>query len=313
MKLIIQIPCLNEEANIADTLNDLPTSIKGIDKIEILIIDDGSKDNTVNIALNNGADHVISHTNNKGLAYAFSSGLTESLRLNADIIVNTDADNQYQGKFIKDLVKPIIDKKSEMVIGVRNIDSIDEFSIVKKFLQKFGSWIVRKVSGTSVEDATSGFRAYSKEAALKLNKFSEYTYTLDTIVQAGNKNISIQTIPIQTNPSTRPSRLFKSTSSYVFKSSFAIIRIFMIYRPLKMFTLIGVTSFLCGSFLGVRYLIFILLGTDGGNIQSLILASILIITGVFLIIMGFIADLLAANRKLTEELTYKINKMSNKK
>lgn len=313
MKLIIQIPCLNEEANIADTLNDLPTSIKGIDKIEILIIDDGSKDNTVNIALNNGADHVISHTNNKGLAYAFSSGLTESLRLNADIIVNTDADNQYQGKFIKDLVKPIIDKKSEMVIGVRNIDSIDEFSIVKKFLQKFGSWIVRKVSGTSVEDATSGFRAYSKEAALKLNKFSEYTYTLDTIVQAGNKNISIQTIPIQTNPSTRPSRLFKSTSSYVFKSSFAIIRIFMIYRPLKMFTLIGVTSFLCGSFLGVRYLIFILLGTDGGNIQSLILASILIITGVFLITMGFIADLLAANRKLTEELTYKINKMSNKK
>ena len=313
MKLIIQIPCLNEEANIADTLNDLPTSIKGIDKIEILIIDDGSKDNTVNIALNNGADHVISHTNNKGLAYAFSSGLTESLRLNADIIVNTDADNQYQGKFIKDLVKPIIDKKSEMVIGVRNIDSIDEFSIVKKFLQKFGSWIVRKVSGTSVEDATSGFRAYSKEAALKLNKFSEYTYTLDTIVQAGNKNISIQTIPIQTTPSTRPSRLFKSTSSYVFKSSFAIIRIFMIYRPLKMFTLIGVTSFLCGSFLGVRYLIFILLGTDGGNIQSLILASILIITGVFLITMGFIADLLAANRKLTEELTYKINKMSNKK
>lgn len=313
MKLIIQIPCLNEEANIADTLKDLPTSIEGIDEIEILIIDDGSKDNTVNIALNNGADHVISHTNNKGLAQAFSSGLTESLRLNADIIVNTDADNQYQGKFIKDLVKPIIDKKSEMVIGVRNIDSIDEFSIVKKFLQKFGSWIVRKVSGTSVEDATSGFRAYSKEAALKLNKFNEYTYTLDTIVQAGNKNISIQTIPIQTNPSIRPSRLFKSTSAYVFKSSFAIIRIFMIYRPLKMFTLIGVTSFLCGSFIGLRYLVFILLGTDGGNIQSLILASILIISGVFLITMGFIADLLAANRKLIEELTYKIKKMSNKK
>lgn len=313
MKLIIQIPCLNEEANIADTLKDLPTSIEGIDEIEILIIDDGSKDNTVNIALSNGADHVISHTNNKGLAQAFSSGLTESLRLNADIIVNTDADNQYQGKFIKDLVKPIIDKKSEMVIGVRNIDSIDEFSIVKKFLQKFGSWIVRKVSGTSVEDATSGFRAYSKEAALKLNKFNEYTYTLDTIVQAGNKNISIQTIPIQTNPSIRPSRLFKSTSAYVFKSSFAIIRIFMIYRPLKMFTLIGVTSFLCGSFIGLRYLVFILLGTDGGNIQSLILASILIISGVFLITMGFIADLLAANRKLIEELTYKIKKMSNKK
>ena len=313
MKLIIQIPCLNEEANIADTLNDLPTSIQGIDEIEILIIDDGSKDNTVNIALKNGADHVISHTNNKGLAHAFSSGLTESLKLNADIIVNTDADNQYQGKFIKELVKPIIDKKSEMVIGVRNIDSIDEFSILKKFLQKFGSWIVRRVSGTSVEDATSGFRAYSKEAALKLNKFNEYTYTLDTIVQAGNKNISIQTIPIQTNPSKRPSRLFKSTSSYVLRSSFAIIRIFMIYRPLKMFALIGITSFLFGSFIGVRYLIFILLGTDGGNIQSLILSSILIITGVFLITMGFIADLLAANRKLTEELTYKINKMSNKK
>lgn len=312
MKLIIQIPCLNEEATIASTIKDLPQSIKGIDEIEILIIDDGSTDNTLKEALKNGATHFISHTNNKGLANAFSSGLSECLSLGADIIVNTDADNQYQGKFIEDLVKPILNKESEIVIGVRDIDTIDEFSFSKKILQKLGSWVVRKVSGTSVEDATSGFRAYSREAALKLNRFSEYTYTLDTIVQAGNKNISISTVPIKTNASTRPSRLFSSKRAYVFKNSLAIMRIFMIYRPLKIFTISGLVSFFIGSLLGIRYLIFIMMGSDGGNIQSLILAAILIITGIFLIVIGFIADLLAANRKLTEELTYKVNKLSNK-
>tara|TARA_B100000965_G_C19570468_1_gene748893 strand:+ start:685 stop:1626 length:942 start_codon:yes stop_codon:yes gene_type:complete len=313
MKLIIQIPCLNEEANIASTLKDLPKSLEGIDEIETLIIDDGSDDNTIDEALKNGVTHYISHTNNKGLANAFSSGLSESLRLDADIIVNTDADNQYQGKFVENLIKPILNRESEIVIGVRDIDSIKEFSFSKKILQKLGSWVVRKVSGTSVEDATSGFRAYSREAALKLNKFNEYTYTLDTIVQAGNKNISIKTIPIKTNPPSRPSRLFKTNRSYVFKSSLAIIRIFMIYRPLMMFSIFGIVSFLIGSLLGTRYLVFIIMGADGGNIQSLILAAILIITGTFLIVMGFIADLLAANRKLTEELTYKINKLSNRK
>tara|TARA_B100000767_G_C19772629_1_gene540872 strand:+ start:3359 stop:4306 length:948 start_codon:yes stop_codon:yes gene_type:complete len=309
MKLIIQIPCLNEEDNIGQTIKDLPTFIDGVDEIQILIIDDGSSDDTISNAKKNGAHHIISHTHNKGLATAFSSGLSECLKLGADIIVNTDADNQYKAEYIKDLVKPIIDKECDIAIGVRNINSIKEFSYTKKFLQRFGSLVVRMVSGTEVEDATSGFRSYSRDAALKLNRFNEYTYTLDTIVQAGNKNLAIKSIPIKTNPATRPSRLFKSNASYVFKSSQAIIRIFAIYRPLKLFSYVGLTFFALGLLLGLRYLVIIFTGYGGGNIQSLILASILIIVGSFSAIIGFIADLIAANRKLLEDITYKINKI----
>jgi glycosyltransferase involved in cell wall biosynthesis len=312
MKLIIQIPCLNEKDTIAETLKDLPRSIEGIDSIEILIIDDGSNDGTSKVALCNGAHHIITHNHNRGLASAFSSGLSECLSLGADIIVNTDADNQYKAEYIHKLVRPIINGECDMVIGVRNIELIQEFSFLKKILQRLGSWVVRKVSGTSVEDVTSGFRVYSREAALKLNKFNEYTYTLDTIIQAGNKNISIKTVPIETNPSNRPSRLFKSTSSYVLKSTVAIIRLFVIYRPLKVFSYLGLSSLMLGILLGIRYLLIIMMGDGGGNVQSLILASILITTGVFSIIIGFIADLLSANRKLIEDLMYKINKISNK-
>ena len=313
MKLLIQIPCLNEEKVLAKTIRALPKKIKGIRKIETLIIDDGRNDKTIQVAKKEKVDHIISHPKTKGLADAFATGLSSCLSLGADIIVNTDADNQYKAVHIKDLVYPILKNKAELVIGVRDTDTIKHFSYIKKLLQKFGSFVVRKLSGTKVLDATSGFRAFSRDAALKLNKYNSYTYTLDTIIQAGHKNIAISTVPIKTNPALRPSKLIKSNFSYVINNAFGIIRIFLVYRPLKTFFYLGIIIFTFGFILGLRFIFLYVNDIGEGNIQSLILSAVLLITGFNTIVVSFLMDLIASNRKLIEETTYKINKILNRK
>ena len=313
MKLIIQIPCFNEEKFLGKTLSQLPKKIKGITKIETLIINDGSDDNTLSVAKKYGVKHIVSHSKRKGLSEAFSTGISECLLRGADIIVNTDADNQYKSEFIKELVKPIINNNAEMVIGVRNTGSIKHFSIIKKILQKFGSFIVRKLSGTEVSDTTSGFRAISREAAFKLNKFDNYTYTLDTLIQAGHKNITVKTISIEVNQDLRPSKLIKSNFRYVLNNAIGIIRIFLVYRPLKTFFYLGSLIFFSGVIIGLRYVYFLFNEFGEGNIQSLILSAVLLTTGFITLILAFMADLIASNRRLLEEITYKLNKERYKK
>ena len=314
MKLIIQIPCYNEEDYIIQTINDLPKKIDGINKIEILIINDGSTDKTLEVVKNKRVDHIVSYSQQKGLAYAFSAGLNKCLELGADIIVNTDADNQYQGKYINDLVSPIINNESEIVIGVRNTDDIDHFSVSKKFLQKIGSRVVRYLSGTSVSDATSGFRSFSKDAAMRLNRYNSYTYTLDTIIQAGYKNITISTTPIKTNPDLRPSRLVKSNLIYVIRNAIGIIRIFLIYRSFQTIFYTGFILFFAGFLLGLRYIYLIFIFDGGsGNIQSLILSAILLTSGFVSFLAAILADKISTIRQILEEKTYKINKILFKK
>lgn len=305
MKLIIQIPCYNEEKTLQVTLSALPRSVPGVDTVEWLIIDDGSKDRTVEVAKAHGVDHVVSLPRNQGLAKAFMAGLEASLKAGADIIVNTDADNQYCADCIPDLIRPILEAKAEMVVGARPIEQIEHFSFSKKLLQRLGSWTVRLASSTDISDAPSGFRAISKEAARKLNVFNDYTYTLETIIQAGQKNISVTWVPIRTNESLRPSRLVKSILSYVRRSVFTILRIFVVYNPFRFFMFIGTVLFTLGTLIGARYLWYFLNGQGGGHVQSLILASILIGIGFQTIMVAFIADLLSVNRRLLEELQYK--------
>ena len=305
MKLIIQIPCYNEEKTLETTLSALPREVPGVDIVEWLIIDDGSKDRTVEVAKAHGVDHVVSLPRNQGLAKAFMAGLEASLTAGADIIVNTDADNQYCADCIPDLIRPILEAKAEMVVGARPIEQIEHFSFSKKLLQRLGSWTVRLASSTDIPDAPSGFRAISKEAARKLNVFNNYTYTLETIIQASQKNISVTWVPIRTNESLRPSRLVKSILSYVRRSVFTILRIFVIYNPFRFFIFIGTVLFTLGALIGVRFLWYFLSGQGGGHIQSLILASILIGIGFQTIMVAFIADLLSVNRRLLEELQYK--------
>ena len=275
MKLIIQIPCLNEAETLEIALNDLPREIEGIDEIEYLIINDGSKDNTVEVAKNWGVNYVVSFPNNKGLAKGFIAGLDACLREGADIIVNTDADNQYCGADIEKLVRPILEGKAEIVIGERPIDDIEDFSPIKKKLQHLGSYVVRVASDTDIPDAPSGFRAFSREAALRLNVINNYTYTLETIVQAGRNKMAITSVPIRTNRELRKSRLFSSMGGYIKKSILTIIRAYMMYRPLTFFTAIGIVPFLAGLIIMVRFLIFFISGSGMGHIQSLILASTL--------------------------------------
>lgn len=314
MKLIIQIPCYNEEKTLPITLNDLPKNIDGIATIEYLIINDGSTDNTVKIAKENGVQHVISFKNNKGLATGFMAGIDACLRLGADIIVNTDADNQYCGADIEKLVKPILDGQADMVIGERPIDGIEHFSPIKKKLQRLGSWTVRVASHTDIPDAPSGFRAYSREAALKLNVLSEYTYTLETIIQAGRKNMAITSVPIRTNKELRKSRLFKSMWAYIKRSVFTIFRIFMMYKPLKFFVTLGSIIFLIGLVLIIRFLCFYFSGNGSGHVQSLIIAAILLMLGFQIIVVGLQADIISANRKLLEDIQYRVRKIEyNKK
>ena len=302
MKLIIQIPCYNEAETLEIALNDLPKHIDGIDEIEYLIINDGSKDNTVEVAKNWGVHYVVNFKKNKGLAKGFMAGIDACLKNGADIIVNTDADNQYCGEDIETIVRPILEGKADIVIGARPIDKTEHFSWLKKRLQHFGSWVVRKASGTDIPDAPSGFRAYSREAALQLNVVNEYTYTLEQIVQAGRTSIPIMSVPIRTNAELRPSRLFHSMFGYVKKSMITIIRSYLMYRPMRVFMALGIVPFIIGFAIGVRYIVFIFMGRASGNIQSLILCSLLIMIAVMIWVLGMMADVISANRKISQEI-----------
>jgi glycosyltransferase involved in cell wall biosynthesis len=312
MKLIIQIACYNEEKVLPVTLSELPREMEGFNKVEWLIIDDGSTDNTVEVAKNCGVDHIVRFTKNQGLAKGFVAGIEACLRLGADVIVSTDADNQYDARDIPKLIKPILDGKAEIVVGARPIEEIKHFSPIKKYLQKIGSWVVRIASNTDIPDAPSGFRAMSRDAAMHLHVFNEYTYTLETIIQAGQKGMAITSVPIRTNKDLRPSRLIKSIPGYIKQSIFTIIRIFMTYRPLKFFAGPGIISFSFGILISLRFIYFFFTGKGGGHIQSLILAALLLGTGISLCIIGLIADLISFNRKLLEKIDLRIQKIEEK-
>ena len=309
MKLIIQIPCFNEEETLGITYHDLPRHIEGIDEIEYLIINDGSSDRTVEVARELGIHHVVSFKQNKGLAKGFMAGLDACLHLGADIIVNTDADNQYCGADIEKLVQPILNGKADIVIGERPIDQTEHFSWKKKKFQHLGSWVVRVASGTDIPDAPSGFRAYSREAALHLNVTNEYTYTLETIIQAGHEKLAMTSVPIRTNGETRPSRLFSSMWRYMKRSATVIVRSFMMYKPLRFFSIIGSVLLGIGGLIGVRFLIYMFAGEGDGHIQSLILAAVLVLMGFQTIVMGLMSDIIAANRKILEDIQYRVRKM----
>ncbi len=302
MKLIIQIPCYNEAETLEIALNDLPKHIEGIDEIEYLIINDGSKDNTVEVAKNWGVHYVVNFKKNKGLAKGFMAGIDACLKNGADIIVNTDADNQYCGDDIETIVRPILEGKADIVIGARPIDQTAHFSWLKKKLQHLGSWVVRKASNTDIPDAPSGFRAYSREAALQLNVVNEYTYTLEQIVQAGRTSIPIMSVPIRTNGELRPSRLFHSMFGYVKRSMVTIIRAYLMYKPMRFFTGLAVFPFIIGFGLGVRYIVLLVMGRTSGNIQSLILCSLLIMIAVMIWVLGMMADVISSNRKISQEI-----------
>lgn len=303
MKLIIQIPCLNEVATLAIAVAALPRQVDGFDAVEWLVIDDGSTDGTGELARELGVDHVVRHPVNRGLAAAFMTGLHAALRLGADVIVNTDADNQYEAADIPLLTRPILAGQADMVIGARPIDDTAHFSWIKKKLQRLGSWAVRKASGTDVQDAPSGFRAIARETALRLNVFNPYTYTLETIIQAGQSNLRIASVPVRTNEDLRPSRLVRSISSYVRRSLVTIVRVFVIYRPIFTFLTISALLGVPGILLGLRYLVFMAMGQGGGHVHSLILASLLLTLSALSLLCGLLADLIATNRKLLERIS----------
>jgi len=309
VKLIIQIPCFNEAEILPLTLADLPRQIPGVDEIEVLIIDDGSSDETTEVARRSGVHHIVRMTKNKGLANGFMAGLDASLRLGADIIVNTDADNQYNGADIPNLVRPILDGQAEMVIGDRQTDEIHHFSWMKKRLQNLGSWVVRQVSATEIPDATSGFRALSREAALQMNVISRFTYTLETIIQAGKKNLAVSHVPVRTNSKLRESRLFKGNWNYIKRSIATITRIYTMYEPLKMFSYIGGTVFGVGFLIGLRFLYYFITTGGAGHIQSLILAAVLLMIGFQVFIIGLVADLIGFNRRLIESALYRVRRL----
>lgn len=308
MKLIIQIPCYNEAGTLAIALAAFPRDVPGFDSVEWLIIDDGSTDDTVAVAQAQGVDHIVRHTRNQGLARGFMSGLDACLRLGADVIVNTDADNQYNAADIPALTRPILEHRADIVVGARPIDTIEHFSLIKKMLQKLGSWVVRVASGTDIPDAPSGFRAMNRSAAQRLMVFNDYTYTLETIIQAGQKNMAITSVPIRVNEDLRPSRLVKSIPSYIKRSIFTIVRIFIIYRPFRFFGTVSAIIFGAGVLLGLRF-IWKYIGGDGeGHVQSLILAALLLGMGFVTFLAAIFADLLAANRKLLEDIRFKIGR-----
>jgi glycosyltransferase involved in cell wall biosynthesis len=308
MKLIVQIPCLNEEAALPQTLKSIPRTIAGIDAVEVLIIDDGSTDRTAEVARTHGADHVVRFTNTKGLAHGFMAGLDACLRLGADVIVNTDADNQYPGHEIPRLIAPILSGEADMVVGDRSVTEVAHFSWTKKRLQTLGSWVVRKVSGTGVPDTTSGFRALTREAALRINIVSEFTYTLESIIQAGKKKLAVAHLPVETRE-TRPSRLFGSTWEYVKRSGATILRIYAMYEPFKVFVLLGTALLMAGTVLGLRYAYFWWIGEVRGHVQSAVLTVLLLILGFQTLQWGIMADLIASNRKLIEDVLYRVRRM----
>lgn len=311
MKLIIQIPCYNEAETLGIALAALPKQVAGFDQVEWLVIDDGSSDDTARVAEEHGVDHIVRHTRNQGLARGFMTGLDACLRLGADVIVNTDADNQYNADDIPALTEPVLAGHADIVIGARPIETIEHFSPVKKLLQKLGSWVVRTASKTDVPDAPSGFRAVSRVAAQNLMVFNNYTYTLETIIQAGQKNMAITSVPVRVNEDLRPSRLFHSIPSYIKRSVVTIIRIFVIYRPFRFFGTIGAVIFGLGFLFGVRFLWFYFTGQGEGHVQSVILAGVLIGMGFQTILVAFIADLLSANRKLMEDVRFLVKSGSD--
>ncbi len=313
MKLIIQIPCLNEEATLPATLQALPKHIDGVDVIETLVIDDGSTDRTSEVARENGVSHIVRFTKRRGLAHGFKAGLDAAVKAGADIIVNTDADAQYKGEDIPRLIQPILEKKADIVIGNRDIENVEQFSWLKKKLQRMGSRVVRHLSGSNIADATTGFRAYSREAALKLNIVSNYTYTLESIIQAEHKDLAVDNITVSTNRVDRPSRLFSTIWEYIRRSAVTIVRVYAMYNPLRLFLTAGTGFIFIGVLIGCRFLYyFILRGGNAGNIQSLILAAVLLLIGFQLYIIGLVSDLIASNRRLIEDAIYKIKKIELK-
>lgn len=302
MKLVIQIPCYNEESSLPVTLKALPEKIEGIDEIEVLIIDDGSKDKTIDVAKKFGVKSFVVMPHNSGLAKAFVAGINKGLALGADIIVNTDADNQYCADDIEKLVKPILSGDADIVIGSRPVSEIEHFSPLKKFLQKLGSMVMRLISSTDVEDAPSGFRAFSRNAAIQLNVFDSYTYTLDTIIQAKAKGLVLKCVPIRVNPDLRESKLVKNMFDYIRRSIFTMIRMFIIYRPFRFFAILAGMFLLLGILIGLRFLWFYIFESGIGHIQSLILSAILIITGVQVGVIAVLSELLSINRKLLEDI-----------
>ena len=308
MKLLIQIPCYNEAETLEIALNALPKRIDGIDEIEYLIIDDGCTDNTVEVARNWGVHHIVGFTRNKGLAKGFMAGLDACLRNGADIIVNTDADNQYCADDIPKLIQPILEHKADIVIGERPIDETEHVSLLKKKLQHLGSWVVRKASHTDIPDAPSGFRAFSREAAMRINVINDYTYTLETIVQAGRNKMAIVSVPIRTNPELRKSRLFHSMFGYIKKSVLTILRALMMYKPLYCFTLVAAVPSTIGIIIGIRFMIYYFAGKGNGHTQSLMLACTLLIIGFVTFVIGMLADVISANRKILEDTQYRVKK-----
>jgi glycosyltransferase involved in cell wall biosynthesis len=304
VKLVINIPCLNEEKTLPLILSEIPKKIEGIDKIEVQIVDDGSKDGTVEVARRFNVDRIIKHKKNKGLGEAFKSGVDAALKNGVDIFVNTDADNQYPSRYIEKLVKPVLEGKADIVIGDRQTSKIKHFSPSKKFFQRLGSWTVRKLSNTKVRDAVSGFRAYSKEALLKLNITSKFSYCIDTIIQAGKKNLKVVDVKIRTNPPTRRSRLFSNIFQHIKRSTANLVRVYVMYEPFKTFFYLCLVPLLPGLFLLFRFLFFYFNNQGSGHIQSLVISAILIIAAMIIFAMGIMADLNSLNRKLIEENLY---------
>lgn len=311
MKLIVQIPCYNEEETLPLVVNSIPRKINGIDKVEIMIIDDGSKDKTVEVAKKLGVDHIVRHKRNQGLAKTFYDGIQEALRLGADIIVNTDGDNQYPQERIPDLINPITNGTFEIVVGDRQTHTIEHFSPLKKVLQRMGSWLVNLAAGTDIPDAVSGFRAYSRKAAMQINIVTTFSYCTETIIQAGKKRLSITYIPVKTNPKTRESRLFKNMRQHIFQSTITIFRSYTMYEPMKIFLRTGLLITFIGVLPILRFLWFLIVNgqPSNGHLQSLIIGAVLIIIGFLICALGIIADLIAINRKLLEESLYKLRRV----
>ncbi len=308
MKLIIQIPCFNEANTLPITISALPRSLPGIDEVEYLVVDDGSTDNTVEVARAAGVQHVV-RCQHRGLAATFMAGIEAALGLGADIIVNTDADNQYQADDIVHLVEPILRGRAELVVGDRGVAELPEFSPLKRRLQRLGSWFVGKASGLKTPDATSGFRALSRDMALRTLVLSDYSYTLETLIQAGARHKVVEFVRIGTNPQLRPSRLFKSMARYICRSTATIVRAYTFYRPLGVFLTIGLSLILAGTIPGLRFLYLVATGQGIGHVQSLVLAAILIIVGFLAVLIGLIADVMSFNRKILEEVVYRLRKL----
>jgi glycosyltransferase involved in cell wall biosynthesis len=310
--LVIQIPCYNEAQTLAETINDLPKSIPGIGKIIVLVVDDGSSDNTAQVAIKSGADYVVRHRQNRGLARTFMTGLTTALTLGADVIVNTDADHQYPGRYINDLVAPIISSAADLVIGDRQSGTNIHFSPTKRLLERLGSWVIRRLSQTDAPDAPSGFRAYSRYAALRMQVYNNYSYTLETLIQVGRERMALAHLPIETNPALRPSRLHKGILNFLWRQSGTIIRAYTLYQPLKTFVSLGIPFLLVGGFLIGRFLFYYLLGETGiGRYsQSVSIGGTLTMFGLILIFLGLLGDVVRANRAVMEEILIRLREQS---